>query len=58
MLVHDSYQHNLFVYDFLYAVMKCSVYLVKQLIEKGHVKRLPDGLLFFINVFLVWYKEV
>lgn len=30
-LAHDSYQHNLFIYDrVLYAVMKFNVYLMKQ----------------------------
>lgn len=34
MLVHDSYQHNLFVCDsILYAIMKCNVYLVTADVE-------------------------
>lgn len=47
-LVHNSYQHNLFVYDsVLHTVMKCNVYLIKQLMQKGRAKRHSDGLFFY-----------
>lgn len=48
-----------FVYDsFLHAVMKCNASLIKQLMQKGRVKRQSDGLVLFINVFLMWYNEI